>query len=104
MDVAAAELLTEERRSSAHHTGGMEPEAEQTPVKSAQINLAFPGVTVTQIDPQDAGSSVTVIDLYGSIGEQGSCQSPSDSSNFQPPSVLHTQRCVTADRPDNIKG
>lgn len=71
MDVATAELLTEGRRSSAHHTGGMEPEGEQTPVESAQVNLAFPGVTVTQIDPQDAGSSVTVMDLYGSIGEQG---------------------------------
>lgn len=44
---------------------------EQTPVKSAQVNLAFPGVTVTQIDPQDAGSSVAVIDLYGSTGGQG---------------------------------
>lgn len=30
---------------------------------SAQVSLAFPGVTHTEINPQDASSPITVIDI-----------------------------------------
>lgn len=29
---------------------------------SSQVSLAFPGVTHTEVNPQDAGSSITVMD------------------------------------------
>lgn len=69
----------------------------------AQFSLTFPGVTHTQINPQDAGSSVTVKDSCRlSRKKPGRWvnlpKGPSDSSNLHPPplcSTLSSVSCLT---------
>lgn len=58
VNVAAAEILTGEHRSSTLRRKGAGVGGDS--FLSAQVSLAFPGVTDTQINPQDADSAVTI--------------------------------------------